>query len=165
MIELTPEQVIEYFQRSFSAVDGLWCMKVEDKYGFDVALDIDNEVWKVFPKIQARKLKELAQKGDGIDSLFECFTAKLDMEGQSYKAEKIGDDGSFRIIIDDCSWHNAMVRSGREALSPRVGSLICTTEYSVWASEFGDDIKFQNTCRICEGANCCVLEFIKTFPA
>jgi len=164
MIELTPEQIVEYFRRSFSAVDGLWCMKVEDKYGFDVALDIDNEVWKIFPKIQARKLKELTQKGDGIDSLFECFTTKLALEGQLYKTEKIGDDGSFKITIADCSWHNAMVKSGREALSSRVGALICTTEYSLWAAEFGDDIQFQNNCRICEGADCCILEFIKTYP-
>jgi len=149
MIELTSEQIVEYFRRSFSAVDGLWCMKIEDKYGFDVALDIDNEVWKIFPKIQARKLKELTQKG----------------EGQSYKTEKIGDDGSFKIIIADCSWHNAMVKSGREALSSRVGALICTTEYSLWAAEFGDDIQFQNNCRICEGADCCILEFIKTYAA
>jgi hypothetical protein len=29
-------------------------MKVKEKYGFDSTLDVDNEVWKVMTKIQAR---------------------------------------------------------------------------------------------------------------
>ena len=69
MIRLSNRQIAEYFHRSYTAVDGLWFMKVEEKYGFDVALDIDNEVWKVFAKMQARLLKSLGQTGDGIDSL------------------------------------------------------------------------------------------------
>ncbi len=52
MKHLTDQQAAEYFHRSFTAVDGLWFMKVEEKHGFDAALEIDNEVWKVLPKIQ-----------------------------------------------------------------------------------------------------------------
>jgi hypothetical protein len=59
MIQLTPEQIAEYYHRSYTVVDGLWFMKIEEKYGFDAALDIDKEVWKVFPKMQARLLKSL----------------------------------------------------------------------------------------------------------
>jgi len=54
MLKLTDKQIVEYFKRSYTAVDGLWFMKVEEIYGFDTALDIDEEVWKVMPKIQAR---------------------------------------------------------------------------------------------------------------
>ena len=159
MIELTGEQTADYLYRCYSAVDGLWCMKVEEKYGFDVALDIDNEVWKVFPKIQARKLKELTGLGNGIEALYECLTTKMRLEGYSFKAEKLGDDGAFRITIDDCSWHNTMASVGRKHLSARVGNKICTTEFSVWASEFGKDIQFEQECRICEGSETCVLKF------
>jgi hypothetical protein len=70
--------------------------------------------------------------------------------------------GGFKITISDCPWHNKMLKSGREELSGRVGSLICNTEYSVWASEFGDSIKFQLKEQICEGAPCCVLHFHST---
>ena len=59
MKQLTDQQIAEYFHRSFTAADGLWFVKVEEKYGFDAALEIDNEVWKVLPKIQARKMKSL----------------------------------------------------------------------------------------------------------
>jgi hypothetical protein len=52
-----------------------------------------------------------------------------------------------------------MVKSGREALSGRVGARICGTEYSVWAAEFGQGIRFQRKSEICTGGERCVLEF------
>jgi len=159
MIRLSNKQIAEYFHRSYTSVDGLWFMKVEGKYGFDAALDIDNEVWKVFPKIQARLLKSLGKTGDGIDALFECLTTKLTLEGFEFEAEKIGNRGDFKITMNECPWHNLMIKSGREKLSGRVGTLICNTENSVWASEFGENIKFELKDQICQGATSCVLQF------
>lgn len=159
MIQLTPQQIAEYFQRSYTTVDGLWFMKIEEKYGFDAALDIDNEVWKVFPKIQARLLKSLGKTGDGIEALFECLTTRLTLEGFKFKAEKIGNRGSFKITMNECPWHNLMIKSGREKLSGRVGTLICNTENSVWASEFGENIKFELKDQICQGSQSCILQF------
>ena len=37
MTDLTEEQKAEYFRRSYTAVDGLWFMKVEERLGFDEA--------------------------------------------------------------------------------------------------------------------------------
>ncbi len=160
MIELTGEQAADYFRRSYLAVDGLWCMKVEERYGFDVALDVDHEVWKVFPKIQARKLKELTGLGNGIEALRECLTTKFSLEGYSYQVEDLDDNGSFEVTIDRCHWLSIMVNAGRENLSARVGSTICPTEFLVWASEFGSDIRVEQGGRLCEGSPACVPRFI-----
>lgn len=162
MIKLTQKQIAEYFHRSYAAVDGMWFMKIEGKYGFDAALDIDNEVWKVFPKIQARMLKSMGKLGSGIDALFEAMTTKLKLEGFTFETEK--SSNGFKIIIDGCPWHNLMVKSKREALSGKVGTLICNTENSTWASEFGDDIKLELKEQICTGSKCCVLKFASTRP-
>ena len=165
MIELTGQQAADYFRRCYSAVDGLWCMKVEEKYGFDIALDVDNEVWKVFPKMQARKLKELTGLGNGIEALYECLTTRFDLEGYSYSAEKLDADGAFRIVIDDCPWHNVIVGSGRGHLSDSVGGTICPTEFGVWAAEFsaaadaGGGIRAELECRICAGSPTCAVRF------
>jgi predicted ArsR family transcriptional regulator len=156
-MRLSNKQIAEYFHRSYTAVDGLWFIKVEEKYGFDVALEIDNEVWKILPKIQARMLKSMI-KEKGRDALFECLTTKLILEGFEFKAEK-SDDG-FKIIISKCPWYNLMLKSGREKLSERVGTLICNTEYSVWASEF-DDMHFELRTQICKNSEFCILSFIK----
>ncbi len=56
-MKLTDKEISEYLHRCYTAADGLWFVKVEEKYGFDSALDIDKEVWKVIPKIQSRFLK------------------------------------------------------------------------------------------------------------
>jgi len=159
VIELDNRQKAEFWHRSYAAVDGLWFMKVEEKYGFDASLDVDNEVWKILPKIQARTLRALGEIKDGIGGLFECLTTKLHLEGFAFKAERDGDGAGFKIIISRCPWHDLMVKSQREELSGKVGSLICNTEYSVWAGEFGDGISFKLEDRICEGSESCVLCF------
>lgn len=100
MIELNDKQIAEFYYRNYTAVDGIWFIKVEEKYGFDTALEIDNEVWKVLSKIQARMLKSMGKTGNGMEALFECFTTKLTLEGFTFKAGKTGNDGGFRVIID-----------------------------------------------------------------
>ena len=159
MLELTESQIGHYFKRSYTAVDGLWFMKIEEKYGFDIALDIDDEVWKVLPKIQARMLKSMGNFDSGLDALRECLTAMLTMEGFAFKTELCDDDGILRITLSECPWHNVMIKSGRENLSEKVGTRICTTEYRVWASEFGENIKFELQDQICQGLHCCTLLF------
>ena len=143
MIALSDSQIASFWHNSYTRVDGLWCVKVEEKYGFDVALSIDNEVWKVLPKIQARMLKTMGGTGDGLEGLFNCLTTKLKLEGFDYETRRDSDNTGFKIIMKRCPWHDVMVKSGRIALSGKVGSLICNTEYSAWASEFGRDINFK----------------------
>ena len=157
MIGLTDKQIAEYFRRSYTMADGLWFMKVEERYGFDAALEIDDEVWKVLPKIQARMLKSLAKLEKGRDALFESLITKLTLEGFKFKVGKSSD--GFEIVISKCPWHNLMIKSGREKLSEKVGTLICNTEYPVWASEFDDNIHFELKTQICKGSETCIMQF------
>ena len=156
MKHLTDQQTAEYFHRSFTAVDGLWFMKVEEQHGFEAALEIDNEVWKVLPKIQARKLKSLLQATQDIDGLYECFTTRLQLEGFEFEARK--DTQGFSIIVKSCPWHNQMIKSGRKHLSGKVGSTICRTDYAAWAKEFGN-VSFELQDQICTGTGQCLLRF------
>jgi hypothetical protein len=52
-----------------------------------------------------------------------------------------------------------MIKSGREKLSGKVGTMVCSTEYSVWASEFGENLSFELKDQICQDAPYCVLQF------
>ncbi|MFO7967364.1 MAG: DUF6125 family protein [Archaeoglobaceae archaeon] len=156
MGRLTDRQIADYFHRSYTAVDGLWFMKLEEEYGFDKALEVDRRVWEVLPKIQARKLKSILNTGDGLEALKQCLAIKLDLEGFNFETQEY--EGGFRIIVHKCPWHELMVRSGREELSGRVGNVICNTEYPVWASEF-ENIKFELREQICEGSSLCTLDF------
>jgi hypothetical protein len=157
MTELDCQQTSEYFRRCYQAVDGLWFMKVEEKIGFDSALDIDHEVWKVMPKIQARMIKSMLKLNNGVDALFRGLTTKLGLEGFKFKAEK--NRNGFRITITDCPWHNLMIKSGREKLSGIVGSTVCGTEYQVWVSEFGEAMNFKLESQKCKESKYCILDF------
>jgi hypothetical protein len=157
MKSLTDSQVAEYFHRCYKAVDGLWFMKVEAKYSFDAALNVDEEVWKVMPKIQARMIKSMLRKGEAQVTLLESLNTKLSLEGFKFKIEQ--DEKGFRILISDCPWHNLMVKSDRERLSKEVGTTICNAEYSVWISEFRENIKFSFRTQKCKGSEKCILDF------
>jgi hypothetical protein len=157
MVSLRNKQIAEYFHRSYKVVDGLWFMKVEEKYGFDTALQIDKEVWKVMPKIQARMIKSMQKIGEGEIALLKSLETKLSLEGFKFKVEQ--DEMGFRIQVRDCPWHNLIVRSGREQISAKVGTTICNIEYSIWASEFDKSMQFRLTAQKCNGSELCVLNF------
>jgi hypothetical protein len=165
MIDLSDKQISEYWHRSYRTVDGLWFMKIEERYGFDTALDIDNDVWTVFPKIQARMIKAMGKLQNGIDGLFDAIETKLALEGFTFEARKNADGAGFEVVISECPWHNIMVKSNREHLSGKIGTLICSSEYSVWASEFGSDIRFKLGEQICEGCQTCAIRFSSTIPS
>ncbi len=157
MIKLTGKQIEEYLHRCYTALDGLWFMKVEEKYGFDTALDIDDEVWKIIPKIQARMLKSMGNAGNGIDGLCECLETKLDLDGFEFKITKNDSGKSFSIIISECPWFNLMKKSKREHLAGKVGNVICCSEYSAWISEFEGDLNFDIQEKICEKSAQCII--------
>jgi hypothetical protein len=157
VFDLNDRQVADFFRRSYTAIDGLWFMKVQERHGFDDALDIDDDVWKVFPKVQARMLRDMGGAASNIEGLRESFTTKLAVEAFQFDVKAL--PNGFQVNITRCPWHEAMVKSGREALSGKVGSRICGTEYAVWAAEFGPGIRFERRSEICTGGERCVLEF------
>ena len=182
---LNSNQVKEYLQNSYAKVDGLWFLKIEEQFGFEKALDIDAEVWKVMPKIQARYLKtvpEIMEIADSFDMFFECLKIKMKLDNfiakvkrSKQNAENIITDGKksanrssnleennrITATVNNCPWHNLMIKSGRENLSEKIGSVICRNEYSIFASEFDKNIKFELGERICKDAVCCKFVFTK----
>ena len=156
---MNDDQKIEYLRRSYSAVDGLWFVKIEEAYGFGKALSTDNEVWKMMPKIQARFLRSIYGLDKGIEALRSCFTEKLLLDGFIFQTETDNQNHTFRVTITKCPWHDLMVKSRRENLAHQVGDHICNTEYSGWAREFGESISFEIQHQICSGSNLCVLQF------
>ena len=161
MIKLTGKQIEEYLHRCYTAVDGLWFMKLEDKFGFETALEIDDEVWKIMPKVQARMLKSMGNAGNGIDGMCECIETKLDLDGFKFTIKKHDSGQSFSIIISECPWYTIMKKSKREHLAGKVGNSICNSEYSAWTREFEGDLNFDIQERICEGSSRCIIRIYR----
>lgn len=166
---LTEEQKAEYFRRSYTAVDGLWFMKIEERLGIDLALEIDEAVWSILPKIQARTLKGMMNLDNGIEDLMRALSIRFVLEGYEFHMERKGD--GLEVVVSKCPWHQIMVKSGRGGLSERVSNVICQVENQTWSREFSiargkdgeaDDcegIGFERESRLCRGEEKCRLWF------
>jgi hypothetical protein len=152
------EAVIAYLRRSYQAVDGLWFMKVEEADGFDRALALDERVWRVLAKIQARKARELlGTTGSASADLAACFGLKLTADGHEFEAE-VGDDGVC-ITITRCPWEDLLRKSDRRHLACAVATVICPTEGKAWCEEFGGEFEFELPAMMCVDAEKCEMRF------
>lgn len=93
--QLTEEKIPKYIfmqLRNLWAVDGLYFLGIEERYGTDVATEIDANVWAVMGKIEARKLKEfLGITSTDISSLMNALqytTWALDLEDKEIVIQK-----------------------------------------------------------------------------
>jgi len=153
------ELIVEMLRRSYFAVDGLWYVMVEEEFGPDMAMELDERVWQVMPKIQARKARELIDcQDDSPAALVRCMALKFAAEGHDYVV-RIPAPGEAEIVIRRCPWREVLESSGRTHLGPEIADRICATEGATWAAEFGDGIDFAMTEAICHGADRCRFVF------
>jgi hypothetical protein len=93
--QLPKEKIPDYIfmqLRNLWAADGLYFLGIEERYGTEVATQIDANVWAVMGKIEARKLKEfLGITGTDIPSMMKALeytTWALDLEDKEIEVTK-----------------------------------------------------------------------------
>lgn len=157
---MDPQMLSEYFKRCFLAVDGLWFMMLEKTDSFDKALEVDSMVWKILPKIQARKIKELfGVETSTREDLINALKFKMDAEDFVSKLSKEGPD--INVIVNRCPWLVLLKKANREHLAGKIGESICTVEYGIFAREFMKDINLEVASRRCMGSEVCSFLFKK----
>ncbi|AEY66111.1 DUF6125 family protein [Clostridium sp. BNL1100] len=80
--DLSLEELFELnkiYAKNWLAHDGLWFQAIENKYGIDMAIDIDRESWRRFTVIEARRLIEFLDlgKNSGIAGLKKALSFRL----------------------------------------------------------------------------------------
>jgi hypothetical protein len=138
---------LEYFKKSYFAVDGLWFLMVEEGTSFEYALEMDKKVWRIMAKIQARTAMKLGKE------FFDSLKLKWDSEGYKYHTEK------YNVIIDECPWWDIMKSSGRESQAGKVGAAICPIIYNEWAREYKAPFTIKFETHMCQGDKNCILNF------
>ncbi|MEM4258368.1 MAG: DUF6125 family protein [Candidatus Thermoplasmatota archaeon] len=130
--------------RNLWAVDGLYYLGIEEKWGTAEATTIDEHVWKVMGKIEARKLKEFFHlQGSDVKSMMHALQYSswaLDLEDKEIIIEE------NRAVIRNtyCRVQTTRLKKGLSefACKPvRLGFL------KAFAAEFNPNIKV--TCTIC----------------
>jgi len=51
-------KLVEMYSRNWQTLDGLWFRNVEDRFGLDVAVELDLKSWQRQSQIEARRIKE-----------------------------------------------------------------------------------------------------------
>ena len=94
--------------RNMWSVDGLYFLGIEEKYGTEIATEIDKNVWKVMGKIEARRLKDfLNLKDNTLSSFIKCLKYSgwfLDLEEKEiFNAYRIvRESGNYQLgLIND----------------------------------------------------------------
>jgi hypothetical protein len=116
IIESIPREKLADFVfmhlRDMWAVDGLYYMGIEKKFGTKEATEIDRFVWEVMGKIEARRIKALFDiKGSDIDSLMTALGYSgwsLDLEDKEIEIEK--DKAILRNV--KCRVQNTRIQKG-----------------------------------------------------
>lgn len=157
--KFTDAQIVEFLRRSYMAVDGLWFVKTEERHGSDEAMEMDEIVWTIMPKIQARKAREILEiTGDSIQDLIRAFHLKSVSEGHDFEIEE--KDGEINLMMHKCTWYEMLKASGRTHLAETIADRICVTEIAGWCKEFSPDIEFELRQRQCtDGCETCLIAF------
>jgi hypothetical protein len=155
------EILTTFLRRSYHAVDGLWFVTTEEECGFERALELDQRVWEVMAKIQARKARELTgSKGNSPEELARCFSLKLTADGHDFEVSVTS--GEVRYLVRSCPWLELMRKSDRRHLAAKVAQTICPTEGRTWCAEFGGQYEFAMPQMGCAGGGSCELRFTRS---
>jgi hypothetical protein len=119
---LSKEELLELLNmlgRNLLSVDGLWFIYVEDKFGLEKAVEIDEKVWDSFGLTEGLRLKKARNiTGDGISSLVEVLPHLSWFATCDYEISEVTDE-RLVLSITNCSPQKARIRTGRGEFSCR----------------------------------------------
>ena len=76
--KFTDGQIADLLRKSYFVVNGLWFVKMEEIHGFQEAMELDEAVWGIMSKVQARKARQaLGITDNSLDDLARAFQLKL----------------------------------------------------------------------------------------
>ena len=148
----------EYLRKCFFSVDGLWFLKIEDDADFEKALELDLDVWRVMPKIQARTIRDLLQLGTGLAALRQALAFKHSAEAYRFEASPITQQ-RFSIDMHACPWVAHIKKAGRMHILERIAQQICPMEHRIFTDEFGTHIEIEHHQERCVADGCCRFVF------
>ncbi len=95
-------------------MDGVWFQSIENKYGMDEAIQHDENAWRRFTVIEAKRIKEFLKLPEraGIEGLAQAL--RFRMYANINKDEIIIDGNTLIYRTLDCRVQNARKRKGMQ---------------------------------------------------
>lgn len=136
---LSKEELLELnkiYAKNWLAHDGLWFQSIEEKYGIDMAIEMDKEAWRKFTVIEARRLIDFLglEKNSGIVGLKKALSFRL---YSSLNQDEFSVEGSNKLIyrVKTCRVQEARRKKGMTDFPCKSVGII---EYSLFAKIIDD---------------------------
>jgi hypothetical protein len=96
-------KLLKVFAKNWLAHDGCWFIAAEEKYGLDIAMELDTKAWELFAVAEARRIVNEFKipKNGGLKSLEKAFQFRLYSVINKQEVEWI-DEKTMRFIMIEC---------------------------------------------------------------
>lgn len=106
-------EVIRMFSKNWLTLDGLWFTIVEDRFGVDVALELDLKMWQRNARIEARRIKEcIGIEGGGVKGVLKALRFMTFDPSMPFEFSIEGPNTAY-IWVTSCRPQEGRIRAGR----------------------------------------------------
>lgn len=143
---------------ALTAIDGVWFMAVEKKFGLEAAVEIDIEAWKNYGyAIFKRAAKKLGIKLDpglppDLETVGVLFETLCRIDGTESEVSVQGNETmSFKILR--CPWYENLCRSGRDDVVPC--ETVDNAIFAYYAEKLDPSLRLETVCSRPGGGGFC----------
>lgn len=146
--DLSKKELLEFLadaSKNWLTHDGLWFRAVEDKYGLEVAMELDKKAWEIFTVIEAKRImKRLGlEPGGGIPALAQALKFRLYALINVQEITDV-DDTHCIFRMNRCRVQDARMRQGLPDFPCKPVGIV---EYSGFAKTI--DSRIKTKCLVC----------------
>ncbi|NOZ94810.1 MAG: hypothetical protein GXP47_08750 [Acidobacteria bacterium] len=147
---------VEVFARNWLAHDGCWFLAAEDRYGMEVAIELDTASWARFAAAEASRIKRafsIADRG-GLEALERALRYRMYAAINEQHGEWSADRKVYRFFMDTCRVQETRRRKGLPDFPCKSVGIV---EFSTFARTI--DPRIRTVCLHCppdaaEGQSC-----------
>lgn len=137
--ELSKSELIELnkiYAKNWLAHDGSWFLSIEEKYGMEMAIDMDREAWRKFTVVEAKRLMKFLdiEKNSGVEGLKKALSFRLYAAINDDDIE-IQDENTLIYRVKSCRVQSARKRKGLDYFPCKSVGIV---EYSLFAKTIDD---------------------------
>ncbi len=149
-------KTVEMFAKNWLAHDGCWFLAAEERYGMDVAIELDTASWARFAAVEASRIARtfaLPERGE-LEALERALGLRMYAAINEQHVEWSGDRRTLWFFMDTCRVQETRRRKGLPDFPCKSVGIV---EFSTFARTI--DPRIRTTCLHCPpdasaGKNC-----------
>ncbi|MFN7992440.1 MAG: DUF6125 family protein [Bryobacteraceae bacterium] len=107
-------RALEMFAKNWLAHDGCWFLAAEERFGMDLAIELDALSWRRFASVEARRIVSTfgIPANGGLPALANALAMRLYSMVNAQRVEFSDDGRTLRFFMEECRVQQARERRG-----------------------------------------------------